>query len=74
MRPPLAGRRAAARRLAGDLRRRLGAADADGDAEPAAPQEAPQPPVTPEQAAHRLDAARARLRSTIAPPDDDAGA
>jgi hypothetical protein len=69
MAPPPAGRRGGARRLAGDLRRRLGLADLG----PPPPQEAPQPPMTPEQAAHRIDAARARLRSTIAPPEDDAG-
>jgi hypothetical protein len=68
MKPPLSGRRDAARRLAGDLRRRLGMPDAG----PPPPQEAPAPPMDPEQAAHRIDAARARLRSTIAAPDDDA--
>ncbi len=69
MRPPLAGRRDAARRLAGDLRRRLGMPNA-GPPAPQPPQEPPQPPMTGEQAAHRIDAARARLRSTIVPPDD----
>jgi hypothetical protein len=68
VRPPLAGRRAAARKLAGDLRRRLGVADA----EPPEPQAAPPPPVDGEQAAHRIDAARARLRSTIVAPDENA--
>jgi hypothetical protein len=68
MRPPLPGRRGAARKLAGDLRRRLGLPDLG----PPPPQEPPPEPVTPEQAAHRIDAARARLRSTIASPDDDA--
>jgi hypothetical protein len=29
--------------------------------------------MDPEQAAHRIDAARARLRSTIAPPEDREG-
>jgi hypothetical protein len=33
--------------------------------------EPPQPPVTGEQAAHRIDAARARLRATIVPPEED---
>ncbi len=67
MRPPLAGRRGAARRLAGDLRRRLGMPEPG----PPPPQAAPREPVTAEQAAHRIDAARARLRSTIAAPDDE---
>jgi hypothetical protein len=67
VRPPLAGRREAARRLAGDLRRRLGLADT----EPAPPQAPPAPPVTGEQAAHRIDAARARLRATITPPQEE---
>lgn len=69
MRPPLEGRRTAARRLAADVRRRLGLADP----EPAGPIEPPPPPVTGEQAAHRIDAARARLRATITPPEDDQG-
>ena len=67
MRPPLAGRRAAARKLAGDLRRRLGVPD-NG---PPPPQEPPPPPMTGDQAAHRIDAARARLKATIAPPDEE---
>jgi hypothetical protein len=69
VRPPLAGRREAARRFAGDLRRRLGLPETG----PPAPTEPPAPPVTGEQAAHRIDAARARLRSTITPPEDDVG-
>lgn len=67
MKPPLSGKRGAARKLAGDLRRRLGMPDLG----PPPPQAPPTPPVDPDQAAHRIDAARARLRSTIAPPDDD---
>jgi len=69
VRPPLAGRREAARRLAGDLRRKLGMPDTG----PPAPQEPPPPPMTGEQAAHRIDAARARLRSTIVPPEEEQG-
>jgi hypothetical protein len=42
------------------------------DAEPPEPQAAPPPPVDGEQAAHRIDAARARLRSTIVAPDENA--
>jgi hypothetical protein len=67
VKPPLAAKRGPARKLAGELRRRLGLPDLD----PPPPQEPPAPPMDPEQAAHRLDAARARLRATIAPPDDD---
>ena len=67
MRPPLSGKRGSARRLAGDLRRRLGLPDLG----PPAPQAPPAPPMDPEQAAHRIDAARARLRSTIASPEDE---
>lgn len=70
MRPPLAGRREAARRLAGDLRRRLGMPNA-GPPTPPPPQEPPAPPMTGEQAAHRIDAARARLKATIVPPEED---
>lgn len=70
MRPPLAGKREAARRLAAGLRQRLGLSDAQDPA----PFEPPPPPVTGEQAAHRIDAARARLRATITPPEDEAGA
>jgi hypothetical protein len=67
VRPPRSGKRDAARKLAGGLRRKLGMPETG----PPPPQEAPEPPMTPDQAAHRIDAARARLRSTIAPPDDD---
>lgn len=73
MKPPLAGKRGPARKLAGDLRRRLGLPDV-GPPTPPPPQEPPAPPMDPEQAAHRLDAARARLRATIAPPQDEPGA
>ncbi len=51
------------------MRRRLGLADP----EPTGPIEPPPPPVTGEQAAHRIDAARARLRATITPPEDEQG-
>ena len=70
MRPPLAGRRDAARKLAGDLRRKLGMPSSYPPTPPA-PQEPPPAPMTGEQAAHRIDAARARLRSTIVPPEDE---
>ena len=79
MRPPLAGKRAAARRLAGDLRRRLEPAErllpvklpgyeaqtGGAAAEPA------KAAVAPEDAVARIDAARERLRATIAPPEDE---
>jgi hypothetical protein len=76
MRSPLAGRRAAARRLAEEVRRRLdptdeehrGALARSEDAAPAA-SSAPPGPLDP---AARIDAARARLRATIEPPPDDA--
>jgi len=67
VRPPLAGRREAARRLAGDVRRRLGL-PAGGAVPPVV--EPPPPPMTADQAAHRIDAARARLRATITPPEE----
>ncbi len=70
MRPPLAGRRDAARKFAGDLRRRLGMPNSSPPTPPE-PQEAPAPPMTGEQAAHRIDAARARLKATIVPPEDE---
>jgi hypothetical protein len=66
MRPPLAGRREAARRLAAELRGRLGP-KRGGDA-PRGPQ-----PATGDDAAARIDAARERLRSTVAAPEDPAG-
>jgi len=53
--------------MAADVRRRLGLADP----EPPGPVEPPPPPLTGEQAAHRIDAARARLRATITPPEDE---
>jgi hypothetical protein len=57
------------RRLAGEVLRRLGLT-----AEPqrAAPQPGSGPePVAGEEAAARIDAARERLRSTIAAPQDE---
>ena len=74
MRPPLAGKRDAARRLAAEIRGRLGLAQ-PGGAPPRA-QAAPAAPAAPaalSSAAARIDAARERLRSTVAPPDDAAG-
>lgn len=67
MRPPLAGKRAAARRLAAQVRSRLAPAQrvAPGT-QPARP-----PAPTPEDAAVRIDAARERLRASIRAPDDD---
>lgn len=73
MRPPLAGKREAARRLAERARGRLGPLErvlpVPAHAPTAAPKEREQP--TPEDAAARIDAARARLRATIEPPADD---
>jgi hypothetical protein len=62
--PALGGRRDAARRLAGGVWRLFGlsgAATAPG----------PPPSAEGDEAAARIDAARERLRSTIAAPDDD---
>ena len=79
MRPPLAGRRAVALRLAGEVRRRLapverllpvhlpGFGGAPAHRGPAALTPAP------EDAAARIDAARERLRATIEPPADETG-
>lgn len=87
MRPPLAGKGAAVRRLAEQVRRRLepvervlpvklpGFEGAGERAEAAMPE--PGPKLTPEDAAARIDAARERLRATIEPPaaePDDPGA
>lgn len=81
MRPPLAGKRAAARRLAEQVRRRLepvervlpvrlpgfeGGGNERAEAVPAGPEREPGP--TPQDAAARIDAARERLRATIEPP------
>ena len=84
MRPPLAGKRAAARRLADEVRRRLEpveralpvrlpgfAPGTDDDSATAPPPATPAP--TPEETAARIDAARARLRATIEPPPEDGG-
>ena len=82
MRPPLAGKRAAARRLAEQVRRRLepvervlpvklpgGAGRAGGSSSHAGPERAARAPgPAPEDAAARIDAARRRLRATIEPP------
>jgi hypothetical protein len=76
MRPPPAGKRGVALRLAGEVRRRLepverrlpvhlpGFGGASAEPEPAA--------LTPtsDDAAARIDAARERLRATIEPPAD----
>jgi hypothetical protein len=81
VRPPVAGRGAAARRLAQELRRRLApaeralpgsvageraAAGHEFDAPPAQADRLADP--TPQDAAARIDAARKRLRATIPPP------
>lgn len=80
MRPPLAGKRAAARRLAEEVRRRLepvervlpvrlpGFGQDSSAVAPAAAGEAPASSPSPEDAAARIDAARERLRATIEPP------
>ncbi len=80
MRPPLAGKRAAARRLAEQVRRRLEPVErvlpvrlpgfeAGGErAQAAVPDERAAAPPAPEDAAARIDAARERLRATIEPP------
>lgn len=86
MRPPLAGKRAAARRLADEVRRRLepveralpvklpGRASAATDAGGGAGRrDAPAGRAAPtaDETAARIDAARARLRATIEPPPED---
>jgi|GEM_PF-2617223 len=72
MRPPLAGRRAAGRRLAEQVRRRLLSVQRvlpEKRAAAAAPEQAAAVPApTPEDAAARIDEARERLRATIEPP------
>lgn len=85
MRRPPAGKRAAALRLAGEVRRRLepverllpvrlpgfGATEQPALAERERDAAAARPASpTPEEAAARLDAARERLRATIDPPGD----
>lgn len=79
MRPPLAGKRSAARRLAGELRRRLEPIErllpvtlpgAGSASEPAGERGPGRAAPAPEDAAARIDAARARLRATIEPPAD----
>jgi hypothetical protein len=68
VRPPLAGKGSAVRRLADKIRR----AKPDGDANaptPSAPESAE--PLTPAEAAARIDAARDRLRARIEPPDPE---
>jgi hypothetical protein len=62
---PLRGSRDAARRLAGDVWRWFGLSGS-----PAAPAPAPVASAGDEAAA-RIDAARRRLRSAIAAPDDE---
>ena len=77
MRPPLAGKRAAARRLAEQVRRRLEPVERVLPVKlPGAPTGLPgaeertraAPAPAPEDAAARIDAARRRLRATIEPP------
>jgi hypothetical protein len=64
---PLRGSRDAARRLAGDVWRWFGLSGS-----PAAPAPAPAPVASAgDEAAARIDAARRRLRSAIAAPDDE---
>jgi len=60
---------AAVRRLAGEVLRRLGLTDAPPLASP--PPAAATAPVAGEDAAARIDAARERLRSTIAAPEGE---
>jgi hypothetical protein len=64
--PALGGKGDAARRLAGGVWRWFGLSGAAA---------APGPPPSPggDDAAARIDAARERLRSTIAAPDDERG-
>jgi hypothetical protein len=64
--PALGGKRDAAVRLAGGVWRWFGLSGAAA---------APGPPPSPggDDAAARIDAARERLRSTIAAPDDERG-
>jgi hypothetical protein len=64
---PLRGSREAARRLAGDVWRWFGLSG-----NPGTPGSLPSASAG-EDAAARIDAARERLRSTIAAPDDEAG-
>ena len=71
MRPPLAGRREAVRRLAGKV---LGAKPRVSASAPDAVEEGdaavgPAAPLGAADAAARIDAARDRLRATIEPPD-----
>ena len=85
MRPPLAGKRAAARRLAEEVRRRLepvervlpvrlpGFGQDAPQASAATAGEAPSRSPSPEDVAARIDAARERLRATIEPPADPDG-
>jgi hypothetical protein len=72
MRPPLAGKREAARRLAERARGRLGPLERVLPAKQPGPDGARERVVVaPEDAAARIDAARARLRATIEPPAED---
>jgi hypothetical protein len=78
MRPPPAGKRTVALRLAGEVRRRLESVERllpvhlPGFGGVPAPEPAALTPA-PEDAAARIDAARARLRATIEPPADETG-
>ncbi len=70
MRPPLAGKRAAALRLAEQVRRRLKPVERV-NAAPSVRAAATPPAPAPHDAAARIDAARERLRATIVPPSDE---
>jgi len=69
VKPPLRGKRAVARRLVDGVRRSV----ADVIAPPARDtgQAPPAEAAAPDDVDARFDAARERLRSTVAPPDDD---
>jgi hypothetical protein len=70
---PLRDSREAARRLAGDVWRWFGLSGSPATPAPA-PAPAPAPSATGgDEAAARIDAARRRLRSAIAAPDDESG-
>jgi hypothetical protein len=72
MRQAVAGDRAAVRRLAGEVLRRLGLTAEPSLVPPPGPGAGPGPaPAAGEEAAARIDAARERLRSRIAAPEDE---
>jgi hypothetical protein len=68
-RPKVAAEDRTGEAVAEDLSGRAGAEDRT-DGEPDAAEDTPAP-TSGEEAAARIDAARARLRATIAAPDDD---